>query len=100
MSSEYNKYSPYRTTTQTWYLDYWNPITLVSSTTDKTYIIPSAYNLKPWLLAKELYGAERLYWVFSILNPDLLVDPVYDFKVGTKIQIPTNERIQSLIGGA
>lgn len=96
--SDYNRYSPYKNTNQSWYLDIYDPIKIPSSTTDEDYVIPQKYHQRPWMLAKEKYNNERLYFVFAILNMNIIKDPLYDFKAGTTIKIPTNERVQKILG--
>ena len=56
---------------------------------DLTLIINETYNLRPDLLAYDLYGNAKLWWVFPLFNQDMLVDPIMDFKSGIKIIVPT-----------
>jgi len=100
MASQYSTYSPYSKVDQTWYLDYNLPQTMVKADSDSEYIIPPQYNEQPWRLAKDLYGNERLYYIFALLNPDLLVDPIYDFTAGTTILIPSLQRVQVWLNGS
>lgn len=94
MASTYSQYSPYAKVRQTWYLDYSLPIGITPADSDVNYTIPTEYDEQPWRLSYELYGNERLYYVFCLLNPNILVDPIYDFKAGTVISIPSLQRIQ------
>ena len=97
---DYDRYSPYKNTSQTsWYLDIYNPIKIVEADDDEFFTIPAEYNCKPMAYAKYKYNSERLYYIFAITNPDIIKDPIYDFKVGVKIRVPTYERIQKLFGG-
>lgn len=93
--SKYSQFSPYSKVKQTWYLDYNLPAPMIPADTDQPYVIPAKYDEQPWRLAKELYGNERVYFIFSLLNPDLLIDPIYDFKAGLEIQLPTPSRVES-----
>lgn len=95
----YNRYSPYSQTPQTWYLGQYVPLKIPPADDDDFYIIPQKYHERPWMLAKELYHNERLYYIFAITNMDLIQDPIYDFKVGTTIRVPANNRVQRLLGG-
>lgn len=97
--AEYNRYSPYKNTPQTWYLDRYVPITMYPASDDSFYTIPSKYHQKPWMLAKEVYGEERLHYIFALLNMDILKDPLYDFREGVVIRVPSYERVQRIIGG-
>lgn len=96
--ANYNRYSPYNKTPQTWFLGQYQPIKIPPSDDDEFLIIPQKYHERPWMLAKEKYNNERLYYIFAITNMDLIQDPLYDFKAGTEIRIPTNDRIQRLLG--
>ena len=99
MSSNYSKYSPfYKVQQQGWYLDYNLPAAFPQATSDTDYTIPSKYNEQPWRLAKDLYGNERLYYIFALVNPNLLGnDPIYDFKTDLVIKIPTVDRVRKYI---
>ena len=55
-------------------------------------IIQSKYNKRPDLLAFEMYGSARLWWVFAHYNRDTLRDPIMDFTSGTKIVAPKTYR--------
>lgn len=94
-----NKFSPYAKTKSTWYMDQYTPIVIRPASDDKFYVIPSKYHQQPWRVAKFLYGQERLYYVFTLLNMDLIKDPLYDFKAGLTIRVPSNERMMRIIGG-
>lgn len=59
-----------------------------SDPTDVYYEIPSVYNLRPDLLAYDLYNDGKLWWVFSQRNPNTLKDPLFDFVTGVSIYIP------------
>ena len=54
----------------------------------KTIKLTVKYEHRPDLLAHELYGNAKLWWVFAEFNPDLLNDPIVDFKTGITIKYP------------
>jgi hypothetical protein len=97
MSSKYSLYSPYAKVKQTWYLGYNLPNGIDKASTDIHYTIPNKYDEQPWRLAAELYGNERLYYIFALLNPNELADPIYDFTAGKTISIPSVQRMQSYL---
>jgi hypothetical protein len=66
---------------------------------DQVYVIPTAYDQRPDLLAHELYGNSRLWWVFQIRNPDQLNDPIRDFRAGLEIRTPPQGVIKRLTQG-
>lgn len=100
MSVTYSQYSPYSKVTQTTYLDYNLPLVLYPADSDYDYTIPNQYDVQPWRLANELYGNERLYYIFALLNSDLLVDPIYDFTAGLVISVPTLARVQTWLNSS
>lgn len=100
MASKYGQYSPYAKVGQSQYLGYNLPQPILASDLDMDYTIPPKYNERPDRLAKELYGNERLFYIFALVNPDLLEDPIYDFKSGVTIKIPTIQRVQGWLNGS
>lgn len=62
------------------------------------YKIKEAHNGRPDILAMELYGSPRLWWVFALKNPDIIKDPLNDFKPGVVIKIPSPETVKSFVG--
>ena len=95
----YSRTSPYFGT-QMWgkFLDIWSSKTIRSDVTDVVYQIDVIYNNRPDLLANDLYQDSSLWWVFAIRNPDVIKDPVFDFKTGNIIYVPTKAVIQKSLG--
>jgi hypothetical protein len=99
MAIAYSTTSPYyNTPTQGFYLDVWNGITIAPDITDALYQIDSPYNLRPDLLAYDMYKDTGLWWVFAIRNPDVLLDPLLNFVTGTVIYVPTRTTVQHALG--
>lgn len=97
----YPSTSPYRTTSvvDNRYLDVleFRPISALS--TDVYYELPRVYEHRPDLLAYDLYGDPRLWWVFAQRNPNKLSkDPYFDFVAGIKIYIPTMDTLKAALG--
>ncbi len=63
---------------------------------DESYAIDPAYDQRPDLLAHALYNNSRLWWVFALRNPDVIKDPLRDFKSGTVIFLPSAGAISAL----
>ena len=63
-----------------------------------SYEIDRIYAYRPDLLAYDLYGTPRLWWVFAQRNPNEIEDPIYDFKPGTVIRIPKLSNLQNDLG--
>jgi hypothetical protein len=64
---------------------------------DETYVIGHGFDERPDLLAHVKYGNSRLWWVFSLRNPDLLKDPIRDFKPGLEIIIPAKSSVENYL---
>lgn len=82
--------SPYTSTKQVdFYLGIWEPNKEIKpKSTDSEITLEPRYNRRPDLLAKDLYGSERLWWIFAMRNVDVLIDPINDFKAGITIFVP------------
>ena len=69
------------------------------SVNDEIYTIPAEFDERPDLLANFAYDNSRLWWVFSIRNPDVLKDPIRDFKAGTTIVLPAANSVRNTVAG-
>lgn len=95
----YSKTSPYYSTQQFGqFLDVLVPRPIPKNTNDITYVIDSIYQYKPQLLAYDLYNDPTLWWVFASRNPNVLVDPLFDFAAGTTIFLPTKNTLTVALG--
>ena len=87
-----NSWSPYSKTSITSkyisYLDVWEYRDIPKSDDDEFYTLEPKYQYRPDLLAYDKLGESRLWWVFSVRNPDIFVDPIEDMKVGISFYIP------------
>lgn len=91
MALKFKDTSPYlQTPIKNWYLDLWVPRSVPKSDFDKIVIIPPAFDQRPDLMSQQEYGTPRLWWVFAVRNPDLLIDPINDFVSGLEIFVPEN----------
>ena len=97
--AKYSATSPYFITTErAEYLDVLSPRTITAEGDDHSYTIERTYAYRPDLLAYDLYGSPRLWWVFAQRNPNELEDPIYDFKPGVTIQLPKSTNISKDLG--
>jgi len=98
MRATYNKSSPYYQTPQTsTYMDIWTPPSLAPDVSDGILEITDRYKHRPDLLSQDLYGTPRLWWVFSMLNPDVIKDPIYDLMPGMEIRYATKDQLQGFL---
>lgn len=65
---------------------------------DVLFEITPVYNQRPDLLAYDTYGDSRLWWVFAARNPNVLLDPLFDFVTGVKIYIPRENVLADVLG--
>ena len=97
--AKYSSTSPYFGTAQTnTILDVYVPRTITAEHDDQSYTIERTYAYRPDLLAYDLYGTPRLWWVFAQRNPDEIEDPIYDFKMGVTIRLPKPANISNDLG--
>lgn len=99
MAVTYSKTSPYTNTESFgFFLDVANIPQVPYAADDVQYRIDAIYKNRPDLLAYDLYGDSTLWWVFSVRNPNVLQDPVFDFLPGAVIYIPKKETLSAVLG--
>lgn len=97
--STYSRTSPYFNTPENEInLGILKPRTITAEDDDQSYTIERTYAYRPDLLAYDLYGSPRLWWVFAQRNPDQIEDPIYDFRPGVTIQLPKAANVKSDLG--
>ena len=95
----YTNTSPwYNTQIQDNYLGIFSIRPVSAEPDDFLYTIESQYDHRPDLLAYDLYGETQLWWVFMQRNLDVIQDPIFDFTAGTKIYIPKNSSLRTVLG--
>jgi alpha-L-fucosidase len=97
--AKYSSTSPYFNTSENKIsLDFLNPRTITADQDDISYTIDRIYAYRPDLLAYDLYGTPRLWWVFAQRNPNVIEDPIYDFTIGKTIQLPKMSNLKNDLG--
>jgi hypothetical protein len=96
----YTSDSPYYSTATVngQYLDILRIRPIPAESDDILYTIESQYAYRPDLLAYDLYGSNKLWWVFAQRNMDVIKDPVYDMIPGTEIYLPKGDSLASRLG--
>jgi len=94
--ANYTKSSPYASTpvNKAGYLDILEIRSITAEDDDILYEIEPQYTYRPDLLAYDLYGSSKLWWVFANRNMDTIKDPVFDFVPGTKIYLPKQSNLR------
>ena len=96
--ANYGNSTPWATTTKnSLYLELLNIRPIPAEDDDFTYIIENQYKHRPDLLAYDLYGTPKLWWVFVQRNMSVLRDPIYDFTPGTRIYLPKKSNLQKFL---
>ena len=97
--ANYNKATPWFTTPQNnLYLELLEIRPVPAEADDYRYTIENQYRHRPDLLAYDLYGNAKLWWVFVQRNMSVIKDPIYDFVPGTTIYIPKKSNLNKYLG--
>jgi hypothetical protein len=95
----YNKASPWFITSQnSLFLEELAIRPIPADKDDSDYVVETRYRHRPDLLAYDLYGNHRLWWVFAQRNMSIIKDPVYDLEPGLIIKIPKKTALQFFLG--
>tara|TARA_B100000959_G_C14933787_1_gene604808 strand:+ start:1452 stop:1751 length:300 start_codon:yes stop_codon:yes gene_type:complete len=78
-------------------LGIWETPEIVITGNEITMIISRHYRNRPDLLSNELYGTPHLWWVFKMINPDKLNDPIWDFIEGLEILTPSPSEVSAYL---
>lgn len=93
----YNPSSPYASTPQEnqilEYLGFWNGAFPTPSLSDGQLTIEAKYDKRPDLLSQDLYGTTQWWWVFTLWNPNIIQDPIYDLRAGITIRFPSRDNL-------
>jgi hypothetical protein len=96
----YESTSPWHSTRikQNQYLDVLQIRPIPAEDDDILYTVQPQYAYRPDLLAYDLYGTQKLWWVFSQRNMDVLKDPINDLLPGVKIYLPKGPNLGRFLG--
>lgn len=95
----YNQSSPWAATPQNnLYLELMEIRPVPAEDDDFRYVIESQYRHRPDLLAYDLYGNAKLWWVFVQRNMSVIKDPIYDFEPGIMIYVPKKSNLEKFLG--
>jgi hypothetical protein len=95
----YGNASPWATTSQnSLYLNLLDIRPVPAENDDYRYVIENQYKYRPDLLAYDLYGEVKLWWVFMQRNMNIIKDPIYDFVPGTVIYLPKKSNLEKFLG--
>jgi hypothetical protein len=99
MTVKYSNRSLWFSTPQnSWALGYYVPREIPLDATDTFITLSKRHTNKPTLASYDIWGTPAYWWIFSVMNPDVIKDPIRDFKEGVVLRVPTLQRLQSIIG--
>lgn len=100
MATRYDAHSPYQNTPviNNEYLDLLQIRPIPAEDDDVLYTVGAQYTYRPDLLAYDLYGSTKLWWVFAQRNLDILKDPIYDMVPGLQIYLPKGNNLSQQLG--
>lgn len=98
--ADYKKSSPWAKTnySKSGHLSYFNIRPVPAEADDYLYEIEPQYIYRPDLLAYDIYGTPKLWWVFTQRNMDVLQDPIFDFVPGVQIFLPKKDNLLRVLG--
>ena len=97
--ANYAKTSPWSDTIQNnFYLDLLEIRPVPAESDDFRYVIENQYRHRPDLLAYDVYGNAKLWWVFVQRNMSVIKDPIYDFEPGVVIYLPKKTNLEKFLG--
>lgn len=96
----YTNTSPWHSTSivNDLYLDLLQIRPIPAESDDILYKVQPQYAYRPDLLAYDLYGSTKLWWVFAQRNMDIIKDPVYDLVPGIEIYLPKGPNLSRQLG--
>lgn len=96
---DYSASSPYgRTPQSSWHIGRYAHRRITAHSEDKIIVLKMKHEYRPDLLAMELYGSEAYWWVFMSRNLKVIRDPIWDFKSGTSIIVPSASHLKAILG--
>ena len=78
-------------------LGIWDAPEIVITGNETTTTISRHHRNRPDLLSHELYGTPQLWWIFKMINPDKLNDPIWDFEEGVEILTPNPTEVSAYL---
>ncbi len=65
---------------------------------DSLFTLQPQHQYRPDRLSFDLYNNPSLWWIFSVRNPFLRADPVWNFTNGLTIVVPSTNYLYSTLG--
>lgn len=85
-----------RTAINNGYTEVYEPPLVPDFTRVDEFEITQQYVKRPDLLAYELYGDAKFWWLFTLYNKNQIVDPINDFTLGKIIVVPRRDFVAGI----
>ena len=96
---KYASTSPYANTPQgVWHIGPYKHRPIPSHRADRQITVTLKYDQRPDLLSYDLYGSPMYWWVFMVRNMNVIRDPIWDFKTGIQIMVPSADYLRTIVG--
>lgn len=59
-------------------------------------LLEQRYDRRPDLLAYDLYGDGKFWWLFTLFNRNEILDPIHDFRSGMEIFVPSQDYVAGI----
>lgn len=63
---------------------------------DEEYTVINKYHHRPDIMANDIYGSPKYWFVFLLRNMDRMEDPIFDLEAGMKIMVPHPSNVRRL----
>lgn len=74
------------------FLDFFVKPNFSFSDDDLFIIVEKRHEFRPYVLSYDLYGNDKLWWTFTLLNMNTLIDPIRDMREGIVLRVASPER--------
>lgn len=78
------------------YTDIYEPPLVPDFAKTTRFTITQKYVRRPDILAYELYGDSKFWWIFPLYNRNSIVDPINDFTLNKVLLVPDRDVVAGL----
>jgi hypothetical protein len=87
-----------QTSIKNFYLDVSN-LPSINYTKGDYVIVPPECEYRIDLFSYQQFGTSRLWWIIALANVDVIKDPIWDFKSGMQVFIPSDSALLENLAG-
>jgi hypothetical protein len=78
------------------YTELYNPAVIPDFNNSSVFEITQKYDKRPDILAYDLYNEPKFWWLFAVYNKNSIVDPINDFTIGKRINVPNRNIVAGI----